>query len=277
MVEELLKAVILGIVEGVTEFLPISSTGHLIVAAQALSLEASLRGTFEIFIQVGAVVAVMIFYRQELIAQAKSAFKDRSVSSFWLGVLLAFLPAAVVGFLFSDVIDAVLFNPTVVGLALIAGGLLFLGFERFMTIPPSASAASAEGTPHISLRQAFIVGLCQLLALVPGMSRSGMSILGGLMAGLNRQAATRFSFYLAMPTLGMATLYSLMRDLDKVIAGGAQNLLLLGAGALVSGVVAWAAIAWLLRYIANHNFVPFAWYRIVVGGLILLLVVLGWL
>lgn len=277
MVEELLKAVILGIVEGVTEFLPISSTGHLIVAAQALSLETSLRGTFEIFIQIGAVVAVLIFYRQELVAQAKSAFKDRSVPSFWLGILLAFLPAAVVGFLFSDVIDAVLFNPTVVGLALIGGGILFLIFERFMDIPPLDAAEPPNITPRVSLRQAFIVGLCQLLALIPGMSRSGMSILGGLVAGLNRQAATRFSFYLAMPTLGMATLYSLMRDLDKVIAGGAQNLLLLGAGALVSGVVAWAAIAWLLRYIANHNFVPFAWYRIVVGGLILLLVVLGWL
>ncbi|MCS6835623.1 MAG: undecaprenyl-diphosphate phosphatase [Anaerolineae bacterium] len=277
MLEELFKAVILGVVEGVTEFLPISSTGHLIVTAQALNLEASLRGTFEIFIQIGAIVAVLVFYRQELRLQMGRAFIDRSVQFFWLGVLLAFLPAAVVGFVFSDAIDAVLFNPTVVGLALVGGGILFLSFEYFMDIPPLDAAESPNVTPRVSLRQAFIVGLCQLLALIPGMSRSGMSILGGLMAGLSRQAATRFSFYLAMPTLGIATLYSLVRDLDEVTAGGAQNLLLLGMGALVSGVVAWSAIAWLLRYIANHNFVAFAWYRIVAGGLILLLVAVGWL
>jgi undecaprenyl-diphosphatase len=277
MLEELLKAVILGIVEGITEFLPISSTGHLIVAAQALNLEASLRGTFEIFIQIGAVVAVLVFYRRELRLQAGRAFIDRGVQFFWLGVLLAFLPAAIVGFLFSDAIDAVLFNPTVVGLALIGGGILFLIFERFMDIPPLDAAEPPNITPRVSLRQAFIVGLCQLLALIPGMSRSGMSILGGLMAGLNRQTATRFSFYLALPTLGVATLYSLVRDLDKVVDGGGQNLLLLGVGALVSGVVAWWAIAWLLRYIANHNFIAFAWYRMAAGGLILLLVAAGWL
>jgi len=273
MLEELLKAVILGIVEGVTEFLPISSTGHLIVAAQTLNLEASLRGTFEIFIQIGAVVAVLVFYRRELRLQAGRAFIDRGVQFFWLGVLLAFLPAAIVGFLFSDAIDVVLFNPTVVGLALIGGGLLFLLFERLMPIPP----LDTNQAPNITPRQGFLIGLCQLLALIPGMSRSGMSILGGLLVGLDRQAATRFSFYLAIPTLGLATLYSLLRDLDEVMAGGGQALLLLGVGALVSGLVAWAAIAWLLRYIANHNFVAFAWYRMAAGGLILLLVAAGWL
>lgn len=272
--EDLLKALIMGIVEGITEFLPISSTGHLIVTAELLNIQQALRGVFEVFIQIGAVVAVILYYRRELRGQVGRAFIDASVQRFWLGVLIAFIPAAGIGFLFNHWIDEYLFSPTVVGGALIAGGILFLLFEYFTDVP-ALDVTTASTAPRITLRQAFIVGIWQLLALIPGMSRSGMSILGGIASGMSRQEATRFSFYLAIPTLGMATLYSLVRDLDEVLASGGLGSLIVGA--IVAGIVAWFAIAWLLRYLANHNFVLFGWYRILAGGVILALVAGGWL
>ncbi|MBZ0288127.1 MAG: undecaprenyl-diphosphate phosphatase, partial [Anaerolineae bacterium] len=209
---DLIKVIILGIVEGLTEFLPVSSTGHLIVAAELLDFGARMGGTFEIFIQIGAVVAVILYYRAELLKQVASVPKDSGVQRFWLGIIIAFIPAAALGFLFIDDIKAVLFNPTVVAISLIVGGIIFLVVER-MGI--AARAATHEVTA-ISPRQALIVGLAQIASLIPGVSRSGASIVGGMLAGLDRSVATQFSFYLAIPTLGIAVFYDLFKSLSDL-------------------------------------------------------------
>lgn len=270
---EWLKVIVLGVVEGVTEFLPISSTGHLIVTAEYMALQESLTGTFEIFIQIGAVMAVILYYWRELLAQARTIRTQPSTQQLWLGVAVAFIPAALIGLLVGDQIEAVLFSPTVVALALIVGGVLFLVVER-VRVPQIASQSHVGAAPSLdaaplTLRQALIVGCWQVLALVPGMSRSGMSIIGGMLAGLDRPRATQFSFYLAIPTLGAATMYTLVRSLDSI---SVSDFALLMLGAVVSGVVAWFAIAWLLRYVAAHSFVAFGYYRIAVGIIILLMV-----
>lgn len=276
---EWIKVLILGIVEGVTEFLPISSTGHLIIAATFLELSPSLRGTFEIFIQIGAVVAVIAYYWSDLWRQATTIHRDRSVQLLWLKIMVAFVPAAGIGFLFIDAIEAVLHDSIPIGLALIVGGVGFIVVERvpvfqqqFASDASASSAKPVTALEDVTLKQAIFIGLWQVLALIPGMSRSGMSILGGLFSGLSRQTATQFSFYLAIPTLGLATVYSLLRDLHNV---SAQDMGYLIGGAIVSGVVAWLSIAWLLRYIARNDFVAFGVYRIVVGVLIILLALGG--
>lgn len=278
--EDVIKVIILGIIEGVTEFLPISSTGHLIVGTSLLNFRESLRGTFEIFIQIGAVVAVLGFYSTDLWRQARTFTRDAEVQHLWRNVLIAFIPAAVLGLLFNDFIDAVLFSPVVVAIALIVGGIAFIVIERaYARLMPqpaaevtTATVATQTALGNITMRQALIIGLWQTLALIPGMSRSGMSIIGGLLGGLNRVAATQFSFYLAIPTLGAATLYALVRDLDQI---NSDDLVLLLLGAVVSGVVAWLSIAWLLRYVARNNFIPFGYYRIGAGIVILALAAAG--
>ncbi len=272
--EEWIKVVILGIVEGITEYLPISSTGHLIIASNFLELKESLRGVFEIFIQIGAVVAVIAYYRAELLAQATQARTNANVRHLWMAIIIAFIPAAAIGFLFSDWIDEVLFNPTNVAIALIVGGVMFIAIEYYqkrrpITAPESDQSLEAQ-TQSITFRQAIFIGCWQVLALFPGMSRSGMSILGGMVGGLNRSVATQFSFYLAIPTLGLATLYTLIKNLDSISADD-MGLLLLGA--VISGIVSWFAIAWLLRFISTHTFIPFGIYRIVLGVIILVLMV----
>ncbi len=258
-----LAAAVLGIVEGVTEFLPISSTGHLIVAADLLRFNSA--AAFEIIIQLGAVFAVVWFYRQALLGQARQLPHDRSVRRFWLGIVLAFIPAAVVGLLLSNYIERVLFSPQVVAVSLIVGGIVLWVVEMIPKKPTTQDAS------QITLRQALIVGLAQLTALVPGVSRSGATIVGGMLSGLTRPAATSFSFYLAMPTLGAATLYSLLKDIGSISGAGLTNL---AVGLVVSFITALLAIGWLLRYIAKHDFRGFAVYRIVAGTVILL--VFGW-
>lgn len=263
---EWLKVVILGMVEGVTEFLPISSTGHLIVVNSLLEFRPNIASTFEIFIQLGAVLAVILFYARDLRWQAQQIHKDTAVQQFWVGIILAFIPAAVLGYLLSDYIEAVLFQPTVVAVALIVGGILFLLVEHYKPFnrPPEETHVT-----QITLKQAGVIGLCQLLALVPGMSRSGMSILGGMLAGLPRSIATQFSFYLAIPTLGSATIYALVKNLNAIQG---DDLLYFLLGTIIAGLVAWGAMAWLLRYVAQHSFIWFGYYRILAGMLILLLV-----
>lgn len=268
---EWVKVVLLGIIEGVTEFLPISSTGHLIVAAAALNFEGSLNGTFEIFIQLGAIVAVIVYYRNELFHQFKTFPSDPAVRHFWLGVFIAFLPAAFFGFLLRHWIKDVLFSPVVVAISLIIGGVIFLLIER--RPPPTDQGSATEALTAITLRQAIIVGIVQITALIPGVSRSGASIIGGMQSGLSRQAATRFSFYLAIPTLGAATIYELISSLDQITSTQAVGMLALGA--VVSGIVAWFSIDWLLRYVSRNSFVLFGYYRILAGIIILLLVALG--
>ncbi|MAU09184.1 MAG: undecaprenyl-diphosphatase [Anaerolineaceae bacterium] len=269
--EEWVKVVILGIIEGLTEFLPVSSTGHLIVSSHFLQLRESLQGVFEIFIQIGAVVAVIVYYWPDLWQQARTITRDTSVQRLWMGIILAFIPAAGIGFFLEDEIDRVLFSPIVVAIALIVGGILFIVVERYI-VPRTEQNQQVTELQQVSPRQALVVGFWQVLALIPGMSRSGMSILGGMMAGLERKVATQFSFYLALPTLGAATVYKLITSLDQITG---DDMVLLIVGAVISGIVAGASIAWLLRYIANHNFIPFGVYRIVVGVIILILVASG--
>lgn len=262
---EWIKVIILGIVEGLTEFLPISSTGHLIVTAALLDFQNSLNGTFEIFIQLGAVIAVVFYYRRDLWRQVRALPSDRTTQRLWLGVLIAFVPAAGIGFLLLDRIKTVLFHPTVVAASLIIGGLIFLLIERRAT----PQTHEDTETLSITLKQAFLIGLAQITALIPGVSRSGASIIGGMQAGLSRKAATQFSFYLAIPTLGIATIYELITSLSEISSTQLASLLL---GTLVSAVVAWVSIGWLLRYVSRNTFVVFGYYRIAAGVIILLAV-----
>lgn len=274
---EWLIVVISGIVEGVTEFLPVSSTGHLIITSDLFQFD-SIQGTFEIFIQIGAVIAVIFFYRAELLLQVQSVVSSQSdmdddkiktanTRRLWIGIIIAFIPAAFIGLLFGTHIYEWLFNANTVAIALIAGGIMFLVVEHFIQ-GKEVEAQSIEECP-LTYQQALLVGLWQVLALVPGMSRSGMSIIGGMLSGLDRQRATQFSFYLAMPTLGAATVYTIITDLESI---SGNDFVLLGLGTLVSGIVAWFSIAWLLRYVASNSFVLFGYYRIIVGIVILIVV-----
>ncbi|MDX1996056.1 MAG: undecaprenyl-diphosphate phosphatase [bacterium] len=269
---EWIKVIILGIVEGVTEFLPISSTGHLLVASALLNFEGSLGGTFEIFIQIGAVLAVIAFYRADLLRQVLTVRSDKGIQRLWLSIVIAALPAAVVGFLLEDWLEDNVFTretaPTVVAIALIVGGIIFLLVER----RPARTESVTHDLTQITPRQALLIGLAQITALIPGVSRSGSTIIGGLMVGLDRSVATAFSFYLSIPVLGGATFFKLITSLDEINSNDVFNLAL---GTVVSAIVAWISIGWLLRYVARNNFIPFGYYRILAGVAILLLVISG--
>jgi undecaprenyl-diphosphatase len=273
-----IKVIILGIVEGITEFLPISSTGHLIVVASIIGFATdradNFRSTFEIFIQLGAVLAVIIYYWTDLFHQLKTVRTDVKVQRHWLNIVVAFIPAAAIGFLLSEnlqtIMDTPRLGPVVVGAALIVGGLIFLIVERLGL----AKSGQTTELKVISLRQAVIIGIAQVAALIPGMSRSGASIVGGMLAGLDRSTATQFSFYLAIPTLGLATIYSLARNISAI---NSDDFVMLLVGMAISGVVAWLSIGWLLRYVARNSFVPFGYYRILAGIVILIFIGLGWL
>lgn len=262
------QVVLLGIVEGLTEFLPISSTAHLLIVADLLDFQYSIEGTFEIFIQLGAILAVVAFYLRDLLEQARSVPRSQAVRRFWLGIVIAFVPAAVIGLTLRDWIKTVLFeSPVVIATSLIVGGIIFIVVERL----PQRTADTTELT-DISWKQALGIGFAQVTALIPGVSRSGASIVGGMFAGLDRRTATAFSFYLAIPTLGGATVVDLLSSLDKLTPDDYGRLLV---GTVVSAIVAWLSIGWLLRYVASNSFVPFGIYRIGVGLLILGLVAVG--
>lgn len=266
---EIISAIILGIVEGITEFLPISSTGHLIVAAALLRpqfIDTLPEGTFEIFIQLGAVLAVVVYYWRDLLRQVTTVTRDASVQRLWLAIVVAAVPAAVVGFLVRNFVKEVLFNPTVVAVSLIVGGAILILIERSRS---GATDDAEADLSSVSLRQAFLIGLVQVLALIPGVSRAASSIIGGMAVGLNRRTATLFSFYLAIPVLGGATVVDLLLSLDEMQSEG---FLYLAVGLVVSFIVALLAIGWLLRYVARNNFIPFGYYRIAAGVVILLLV-----
>jgi undecaprenyl-diphosphatase len=267
-VNEWLQVLILGIVEGLTEFLPISSTAHLLIVGRLIGFQGSEGGSFEIAIQLGAVLAVVGYYARDLAAQARALPRDPLVRQFWFGIAVAFLPAAIVGLALYEVIKAVLFtSPVVIALALIIGGVVFIVVERRPGPPPVTCDLR-----KISLRQALGIGLAQTVALVPGVSRSGAAIIGGLLSGLDRRTATAFSFYLAIPTLGGATLVEMTNAL-RTLAPTQIGYFVVGA--LVSAVVSWLSIGWLLRYVGGHSFVPFGVYRIALGLAILGLVAVG--
>lgn len=269
---DLIKTILLGIVEGITEFLPISSTGHLIVAAAILDFNAVNQETFVIFIQLGAVVAVVLFYWNDLLTQVRTVRVDPRVQQLWLAVIIAFVPAAAIGVLIRGFVKSVLYTPVVVAISLIVGGIVLILLERRLEGRGTVETAETESIPTLTMRQAVVIGVAQTLALIPGVSRSASSIVGGMFAGLSRSAATRFSFYLAIPTLGLATIADLVLSLDELQP---NDLVYLIIGAIVAGIVAWFAIRWLLRYIASHTFVPFGYYRIAAGIIILILAALS--
>lgn len=270
---ELLKIIIIGLIEGITEFLPVSSTGHLIVATSLLqpALSAGARDTFEIFIQFGAVIAVVAYFWRDLLAKARALPSDRGTQRFVLAVLVACVPAAAIGFVFRDAIKATFFNPLTVAITLIAGGVVLIVIERLPAI--RAHAAGNVDFSQISIPRALGIGVLQTLALIPGVSRSAAAIVGGMAGGLNRETATAFSFYLAIPILGGATVLDLLFSLDKLQASDLPYFVL---GALVSAIVAWISIRWLLRYVASHTYVTFGIYRILAGLAILALIAAGW-
>jgi undecaprenyl-diphosphatase len=263
------KVVVLGIVQGITEFLPISSTGHLLVTAQVLHFEHSIEGTFEIFIQLGTVIAVIGYYARDLLFQIRSFPSRSEVRRLWLAVAIAFFPAAAIGFLVREWVKTTLFTPAVIAFALIGGGVVIVMLEMVIR-----QRKQRQETRSLQLRQALLVGCVQTLALIPGVSRSGASIVGGMLSGLDRATATTFAFYLAIPTLGAATIVDLLSSLNEVTSGDIGRLYL---GCVVSLIVGWLSIEWLLRYVRQHTLLGFGWYRIVAGGTLLSLVMLGWM
>ncbi len=261
---DLIVAVILGLVEGLTEFLPVSSTGHLIVAGSLLNFTGERAKLFEIVIQAGAIVAVCWEYRARLFAVARGLPRDRGAQRFVLNLLIAFLPAAVLGLAFGGAIKARLFAPVPVAGAFIAGALVILWAERRQRARPDR--VRIRSVDELRWTDALKIGFAQAFALIPGTSRSGATIIGGMLFGLSRQAATEFSFFLAIPTLFAATGYDLVKNRHLLSSG---DLSMIAVGFAVAFVSAFFTIRALLRYVAHHDFVPFAWYRIAFGLVIL--------
>jgi undecaprenyl-diphosphatase len=259
-----LKAIIMGIVEGLTEFLPISSTGHLILAGSLLNFTGEKMKVFEIVIQAGAIIAVCWEYRAKIAVVLAGLFSDRKAQKFVLNLIIAFLPAAVLGLLFNKAIKAVLFAPIPVALAFIIGGVVILWVERRQKANPIA--ARIESVDDMTALDAFKVGCAQAFALIPGTSRSGATIMGGMLFGLSRKAATEFSFFLAIPVLFAATFYSLYKERALL---SASDLDLFALGTVAAFVSAFFCVRWLLRYISSHDFTVFAWYRIVFGFIVI--------
>jgi len=257
----LLKAAVMGVVEGLTEFLPISSTGHLILAGALLGMDDAKGKVFDIAIQTGAIVAVIIVYWQRLREAVTGLASSPAQRRFVLNVAIGFLPAVVLGLLLGKAIKAHLFTPAVVATTFIVGGFIILWAER-----RPASAVRIHSVDDMSPVDALKVGLVQCLAMVPGTSRSGATIIGGMLLGLSRKAATDFSFFLAIPTLIGAGAYSLVKEQALL---SMADLPMFGVGLVVSFISAYACVRWLLRYIASHSFVPFAWYRIAFGIVVL--------
>jgi len=258
----LAKAAIMGVVEGLTEFLPISSTGHLILAGALLGFDDEKSKVFDIAIQTGAIFAVILVYWEKIYSTVKALPYQVQAQRFVMNVIIGFFPAVLLGLLFGKIIKQHLFIPEVVAVTFIVGGLVILWAERR---PPST--VRIRVVEDMRGRDALLVGLVQCLAMVPGTSRSGATIIGGMLLGLSRKAATDFSFFLAIPTLIGAGVYSLYKERALL---SLDDILMFAVGLVVSFVSAWICVRWLLKYIASHSFEVFAWYRIVFG-----LVVLG--
>jgi undecaprenyl-diphosphatase len=282
-------AVILGIIEGLTEFLPVSSTGHLILVGHALGFTGDVASTVEISIQLGAILAVIAYERVKIAALLAQGFHEqtqlramlrgpspsdwssaihtsmKSHPNLWflIGIGLAFLPAAFVGFIAHTWIKAHLFTPMTVAASLIVGGIIILLVER------AGNRARTERLLDVSPRSALLIGLAQCVSLIPGMSRSGSTIIGGLLAGLDRRVATEYSFFLALPTMIVATIYQMIKSQASL---NQQDYVALAVGLVVSFFVAWAVIAAFLTYVQRHTLRVFAYYRMVLGVLVLLIV-----
>lgn len=261
----ILQAIFLGIIEGLTEFLPISSTGHLIVAEDLIGYKDSAE-IFTVVIQMGAIAAVIWFYREDLVHKTVGIFKkDQNSVNFWINLVLATLPAMTIGYLLKDYIDKYALTLTV-AIALIVGGLAIWVIESYHKAPKSSEHPDIGS---ITRTQAIKVGLFQIFALIPGVSRSGSTIMGGLLSGLDRVTATSFSFYLSIPVILLAGSYQLLQARDNIdtVTGGFPAIIV---GTVVAFFTALVAIKWLLHYVARNNFKIFAYYRIILGIIILI-------
>ena len=263
-----LKAIIMGIVEGITEFLPISSTGHQIVVADLLGFGGERAMAFNIIIQLGAILAVMWEYRRKILITVFNVPRQREAQRFTANLLIAFLPAVVIGVAFADLIHEYLFNAITVAAALIIGGLVMLWAER------RQHEVTVEEVDDMTWKEALKIGFAQCLAMIPGTSRSASTIIGGLLFGLSRRAATEFSFFLAMPTMVGAAVYSgyKYRHLFQP-----DDLPVFAIGFVTSFIFAMIAVRALLKFISNHSYAAFAWYRIAFGLLILATWQFGWI
>ncbi len=267
----LIKAAIMGVVEGLTEFLPVSSTGHLILAGALLGFDDEKAKVFDIAIQTGAIFAVILVYWQKFRSTLVALPTEKQAQQFALNVLIAFIPAVVLGLLFGKAIKAHLFTPVVVATTFIIGGFIILWAEKLQK--KASTHVRVSEVDDMTAIDAVKVGLVQCLAMIPGTSRSGATIIGGMLLGLSRKAATDFSFFLAMPTLIGAGAYSLYKE--RAILSMA-DVPLFAVGLLFSFISAWACVRWLLRYISTHDFVPFAYYRIAFGVVVLITAQTGW-
>jgi len=255
------KALVMGVVEGLTEFLPISSTGHLVLAGEVLQFTGAKSDVFKIVIQSGAMLAIVWEYRVKFWAVVAGLPSDRGAQRFALNLVVAFMPAAVLGLAFSRLIKAYLFHAIPVALAFIVGGFIILWVERFLR-----PRVRVENVDDMTWRDALKVGFAQAFALIPGTSRSGATIIGGMLFGLSRKAATEFSFFLAVPTLIAAGGYDFWKNRALFDSG---DLGLFAVGSVTAFVSAFLCVRWLLRYIATHDFTPFAWYRVAFGAAVL--------
>jgi undecaprenyl-diphosphatase len=264
----LLIAIILGIVEGVTEFLPVSSTGHLILATELLGFDADKWSAFNVIIQLGAILAIVVLYWRTFWAVLEGLIRKQAMSwRFVRNVLIGFLPSAILGFILINRIEAMLGNATIVAVTLILGGIAILVIERMVKDTP------VVGVADMPLKTAIGVGVVQCLAMIPGVSRSGATIMGGLALGVERRTAAEFSFFLAIPTMVGATTLELVKHHDTLLSGASGvGFDAVAVGFVVSFVVAIVVVKGFVHYISRHGFAPFAWYRIVAGA-----VALAWL
>jgi len=257
----LIKAAIMGVVEGLTEFLPVSSTGHLILAGSLLHFNDARGKLFEIVIQSAAILAVVWEFRSRIAATLSGVGRDPKANRLLTNVAIAFLPLALLGLVFGKMLKAQLFNAPTVATTFILGGFIILWAER------RTHTVRIQSVDDMTPMDALKVGIAQAFALIPGTSRSGATIIGGMLFGLSRQVATEFTFYLAIPTLVIASVYSLYKERALL---SADDLGMWGVGMVAAFISAFLCVRWLLRYIATHNFVPFAWYRIAFGIVVLL-------
>lgn len=254
---DLITAILLGIVEGVTEFLPVSSTGHLVLATELLGYDPERWAVFNIAIQPGAILAIVVLYWRTFWAVlAGLAKREPNSIAFVRNLLIAFVPAVALGLAFNDQIEALLESATVVAWALIAGGIGILIVERL------ARTRTVGGIAEVSLAQSVKIGLVQCIAMIPGVSRSGATIMGAMALGIDRRTAAEFSFFLALPTLTGATVLQLVKH-REAITGGDINMI--AVGFVTSFVVALGVVRWFMNIVTKHGFAPFAWYRIVAG------------
>ncbi len=256
-VASLMLAALLGVIEGITEFLPVSSTGHLIFFVDVLRFGTPPGKVFEVVIQLGAILAVVWLYRARLFGAVAQAHRDPAARRFLVNVLLAFLPSAVVGALAQGFITGVLFSPWVVAVSMVAGGLAILAIERWKPRP------RVVGVDAVRPGLALAIGCCQVVSMIPGVSRSGATIMGGLLLGLERQTATEFSFFLAVPTMVGAAAYELWKNRAGLDANGVAEIAM---GFLFAFVAALIVVRAFVGFVARHDFTPFAWYRLIAGA-----------